>query len=133
MKLYVEEIIENELKKYAVDVITENIVVELKELVIGMVIKSVFDACFTEYFPDFPLDREKPEVLSYYYEKHLVGWDVVIGDMDTGSFDDGMDLFEVMSEAEAWVNENIAMIKSFVEKKVFKLFEDQDECNTLGL
>ena len=85
------------------------------------------------HFSDFSLDSPKPEVLSFHYDSHLNGGQVVIGDIDTGSFEDEIVLYRTMNEAESWVNRNIEEIKSLMEKQNLDMLVDENNVDSPGL
>ncbi len=133
MNLDVEEIIERARNKYATAIVDKDVFTELKDLVVGQAIINAFDAYFAMNFPDFSLDSAKPEVLSFRYDSPLDGGQVVIGDIDTGSFEDEMVLYLTMNEAESWVGKNIDMIMSLVRKQDLEALVDQYQADSPGL
>ena len=130
MEVDVEEIIRNTRNAYEA---AEYKTSELQKQLAGQAIKSAFDISFAKHFSDFPLDKERPEVLSCNDDRHLVGGDISIRDIDTGAFENERVLYPAMSEAESWVSQNIDMIECLVEKQDLAEDIDQDNINSQGL
>jgi hypothetical protein len=92
---------------------------DLAEYVSGQAVKYAFNAYFDKFFPSFPSNIEKPEVLSCHGEDGgpIIDGAVVICDIDISNFKDESALYPLMNAAELWVSNNFGMLMSLVVEK----------------